>query len=433
MHRIRVRLAPRLAAGLLLLPLVSVGVWAEASSAGPPAGTVAAGAPTRGAADGSAAAGAAVTPLPLPPPFTVPVGVTAADTPSDGGGSITVRWKAVSGARRYRIERAESGQEYRESGIVVARAGKNGAKSAGENEEAYADESCANGVPYTFRVVAVGPGGEEGVSAATVPAMSGPQWFNRHLTLVLLAVIGLILLTVHFIRGARSGKRLFIRRIAGLEAVDEAVGRATEMGRPVLFLTGIADIDQIPTIAALNVLGEVARKTAEYGTILRVPNNKPVVYAVAREVVTGAYAAAGRPDAYDPQSVFFLVENVQAYAAAICGIMIRDQPAANFLLGEYSGESLVLAETGATTGAIQIAGTNATAQLPFFVVACDYTLIGEELYAASAYLSREPLAVGALKGQDWGKVVLMAFLVIGTLLALVTGLDVGSVLETAAR
>ena len=181
------------------------------------------------------------------------------------------------------------------------------------------------------------------------------------------------------------------------------------------------------------MLGEIAKKTAKYGTTLRVPNCRPVVYTVAREVVKGAYTEAGRPDAYDPESVFFVVENVLAYATAICGIMTREKPAANFLLGNYGGESLVLAETGAMTGAIQIAGTDATTQLPFFVVACDYTLIGEELYAASAYLSREPLAVGALKGQDWGKVVFMLFLVVGTVLALVTGLDVGRVLETSAR
>jgi hypothetical protein len=205
------------------------------------------------------------------------------------------------------------------------------------------------------------------------------------------------------------------------------------MGRPVLFLTGMADIDQIPTIAALNVLGEISKKTARFGTTLRVPNCRPVVYTVAREVVKGSYTEVGRPDAYDPESVFFVVENILAYATAICGIMTRDKPAANFLLGNYGGESLVLAETGAMTGAIQIAGTDATTQLPFFVVACDYTLIGEELYAASAYLSREPLAVGALKGQDWGKVVLMLFVVVGTVLALVTGWDVGSVLETTAR
>jgi hypothetical protein len=361
------------------------------------------------------------------------MGVTAADTPSDEGGSITVKWNPVPGAVRFRIERAESGKEFEESGTAIPASGKKGKPLARRYRESYVDESSTDGTPFTYRVVALGPGGEEGVSAASQPATSGPQWFNRNLTLVLLAVIGFILLTVYFIRRARSGEHLFIRRIAGLEAVDEAVGRATEMGRPVLFLTGMADIDQIPTIAALNVLGEISKKTAKLGTTLRVPNCRPVVYTVAREVVKGAYTEVGRPDAHDPESVFFVVENVLAYATAICGIMTREKPAANFLLGNYGGESLVLAETGAMTGAIQIAGTDATTQLPFFVVACDYTLIGEELYAASAYLSREPLAVGALKGQDWGKVVFLLFLVVGTVLALVTGLDVGRVLETAAR
>ena len=55
------------------------------------------------------------------------------------------------------------------------------------------------------------------------------------------------------------------------------------------------------------------------------------------------------------------------------------------------------------------------AQLPFFIAACDYTLIGEELYAASAYLSREPLLLGSLKGQDWMKIVLVACTFVGVI------------------
>ncbi|MFQ6133515.1 MAG: DUF6754 domain-containing protein, partial [Armatimonadota bacterium] len=53
------------------------------------------------------------------------------------------------------------------------------------------------------------------------------------------------------------------------------------------------------------------------------------------------------------------------------------------------------------------------AQLPFFVAACDYTLMGEELYAATAYLSQEPRLLGSLKGQDWCKLVIMGLLLLG--------------------
>ena len=103
--------------------------------------------------------------------------------------------------------------------------------------------------------------------------------------------------------------------------------------------------------------------------------------------------------------------------STVDGIMLREKPAANFFMGSYFAESLLLTETGASTGAIQIAGTDSDHQLPFFVTTCDYTLIGEELYAASAYLSREPVLVGTLRGQDIGKALIMGALILGTCLA----------------
>ena len=36
----------------------------------------------------------------------------------------------------------------------------------------------------------------------------------------------------------------FVRRLAGIDAIEEAIGRATEMGRPVLYVPGIQDIDE---------------------------------------------------------------------------------------------------------------------------------------------------------------------------------------------
>jgi len=355
---------------------------------------------------------------PSPPAFAAPTGVTAKDTPNDGGGSTRVKWQPVAGAAGYRIERAGEGEDFAPVGAATTR------------EALFDDSGVTDGVPYRYRVVALGPDGAEGVSADTPLARSKAQWFNGDLTGVALAVIGFVLVVAWFIRRARRGEKLFVRRIAGLEAVDEAVGRATEMGRPVLYIPGTGRIEDIATVASMNILGEIAKKTAAFGTPILVPNRDPVVFTVSREVVRGAYIEAGRPDAFDPNSVFFLVENALAFAAAVDGIMVREKPATNFLLGSFYAESLILAEVGASTGAIQIAGTDQVPQLPFFVVACDYTLIGEELYAASAYLSREPLMLGALKGQDAGKVVFMALLVVGTIISLIAGIDAGWLLRT---
>lgn len=244
--------------------------------------------------------------------------------------------------------------------------------------------------------------------------------FNRVLSngLILAVVFALIILAA--IALARRNPNLFIRRIAGLEAVDEAIGRATEMGKPVLYLNGMNDLTDLSTLAAVNILGRVAQRIASFDSSLLVPCRDPVVMTVAQEVVRSGYMDAGRPDAYREDNVFFVTQDQFSYTATTCGIMLREKPAANFFMGYYYAESLLLAETGQSTGAIQIAGTDSQNQLPFFITTCDYTLIGEELYAASAYLSREPLLLGSLKGLDVAKLVVIIALVVQTALFLVS-------------
>ena len=219
-----------------------------------------------------------------------------------------------------------------------------------------------------------------------------------------------------YTRWAKAGKKLFIRKINGLDEVEEAVGRATEMGKPVLFIPGLQEIDEIETIAGISILGRVARITARYDTPLMVPVRYPMVLAAGQEVVEQAYIEEGKPDAYNKDIVRYVAGEQFAFTATVNGIMMRDRPATNIYMGAFFAESLLLSETGNAAGSIQIAGTAQPAQLPFFIAACDYTLMGEELYAASAYLSHEPLLLGGLKGQDWMKVLLVSLIILGVLL-----------------
>ena len=234
------------------------------------------------------------------------------------------------------------------------------------------------------------------------------------LALIVLIICGSV---ITFILLARAGVPLKIRKIAGLEAVDEAVGRATEMGRPVLFVPGIQDMNDMMTLAGLTALGRVAKTVAEYDAKLEVPTSKSLVMTAARETVKSAFLSAGRPDAYNEDLIYYVTDEQFGYVAYLSGHMVRQKPAACFYLGAFFAESLILAETGNAVGAIQIAGTAETAQLPFFVAACDYTLIGEEFYAASAYLSGEPDQLGSLSGQDVGKILVACGLLIGCVIA----------------
>ncbi len=247
------------------------------------------------------------------------------------------------------------------------------------------------------------------------PVQSYGQWFNWDRLSVLFMVVGFLGFTLYFISRARRGVELFVRRLAGIEAVDEAIGRATEMGKPILYVLGLGTAADIATIASYTILGRVAKKVAEYQTGLIVPCYDPIVMTVAQETVRTSYFDAGRPDAYDEDMVYFVTNQQFAYVAAVNGVMLRDRPATNLYMGKFYAESLILAETGAVAGSIQISGTDEISQIPFFVVACDYTLIGEELYAASAYLGREPVLLGTLKAQDYGKAAVIILTLLGFL------------------
>ena len=339
-----------------------------------------------------------------------PSNVTAVDTPNDDGSSITIKWDAApadSGINGYQILRRLAGGGLEEIGALLP---------AGTTT--YVDSTIEKGNAYAYIVRAVSETAATVESEETSPVKGSGEWFHTGKIPLFIAMIAFSIAVVVSIYQARSGEAVFIRRIPGLEAVDEALGRATEMGRSILYVLGLGGVSGPATIASMNILGQVARRTADYETPLHVPCNDPIVMNVVREMVKTAYLNEGRPDAYNEENIFFLNESQFAYAAGVDGIMLREKPAAIFLQGTFYAESLILAETGNSIGAIQIAGTDSEHQLPFFISACDYTLIGEELYAASAYLSEEPMLLGSIRGQDWGKVLIFAVIILGVILEL---------------
>lgn len=255
----------------------------------------------------------------------------------------------------------------------------------------------------------------------------GPGYFrdpNYWKTFVLGRAVVLILsgILLAAILHARRGGPVFIRRIPGLTAIDETVGRATEMGRPITFSLGLGSLDII-TLQALAIALHVVRLAIQFGTRVILTMADPTIYAVADEAVREAYTAAGRPESYNLDDVRFLSDRQFAYASSMVGLILREQVASNYMFGRFFAESLILAEAGHQVGAIQVAGTPVITQVPFFIAACDYTIIGDEYYAASAYLTREPVLSGSLIGQDRAKMLLLALVALGTLAA--TGLALG--------
>ena len=227
-----------------------------------------------------------------------------------------------------------------------------------------------------------------------------------------------------YIRKAKQTANLYVRRIAGIDAIDETLGQSVEAGRPVIFTTGLSSINPI-LYACLGVLYYVAKRSATYKNKLYVPQYDPEVLAVAEDTVSTAYAEAKRSSYFNPDNLPYWSSEQFAYAAGYVGLVHRENIGGAFLFGEFAAESLILAEAGQQIGAKQVGATISPEQVPFFIVACDYTLIGEELFGAAAYLTRDPIQLGSLYAQDRAKLIVLLIIVIGVILATINSLSPG--------
>ncbi|TYB30869.1 MAG: hypothetical protein FXF47_06705 [Candidatus Mcinerneyibacterium aminivorans] len=331
------------------------------------------------------------------------------DVPYDGGGKLVVSWNitAEEEVGNIKIFQKINGEDWKLY------------KSTNKLVDKMKDNSVNHKNSYKYKIEVYDKEGNLLFTKESKTITPGVAFYNVGKTAVLVSLLIIGGLIYYFISAARRGQKLKIRRIPALDSLDEAVGRATEMGKPVLFVPGILDVKNPQTIAGVLVLSEVAYKTANFGTDLNVPVSKPIVLSTANDTVKEAYMRAGRPDQFNDDMVHYVTNDQFGYVSHIDGYMVREKPAAVFMLGAFYAESLILAETGHSIGAIQVAGTAMPSQIPFFITTCDYVLIGEELYAASAYLSRKPDILGALKGQDYAKLLIMIAIIVGAIMTII--------------
>jgi len=231
--------------------------------------------------------------------------------------------------------------------------------------------------------------------------------------ITLIVMLGLMYYSIWLAKNRRIPA---MKHLPALDALEEGVGRAAEMGKPVWFGTGMYGLSgqyTVMNLCGLRILSKVAELCSKYGVWLQYMANEPNILPVARDLIEEGYSQGGRPEMYDPEMGMFTGGGQMNLIRVSYAYVQREKPAAVFMFGA------LLSEAGSTLGFASKIGTMIFAGTPrlyyqaHLVLLCDYQLIGEELYSAGAMLSKDPFQLGVLEGQDWTKLLTIFLIFLG--------------------
>jgi hypothetical protein len=230
--------------------------------------------------------------------------------------------------------------------------------------------------------------------------------------LVVLLIFGAFVYISYYV--SKQGRSWYIRPIEALIIMEEGVGRAAEMGRPVVMTPGMSGLNSPLTLAGLSITGEINQQCASIGVKPINITSDASVSLVLEAMVRNTFLSAGKEDEYAPgQYVHWTGGEQFAYATYLMGTIMSEKPATVIFVGNFLSDIMMNAEIGKRVDALEVGGTLDTTAMATMAMVCDSVLIGEEIYAAAATITKDDVLAGSIAGQDWSFVLMLAILVLG--------------------
>jgi hypothetical protein len=207
------------------------------------------------------------------------------------------------------------------------------------------------------------------------------------------------------------------RNIAAIAPMLRAIGRGSETGRPIHVSPGSGSIGgratTVETVAGLLAAERVATEAARNGAPVLASSGEAVAHLALRGTVRQAYRNAGLSQSYDPETVQLVAhQDALAYAAGVTALYGRQPIEASQMVGSFGDEFILIGESGAQQQVPQLVGAVASQAQPLVYLTTSTPLIGEEVYAAEAYLARSAAPQARLLTHDILRQVVIALIVV---------------------
>jgi hypothetical protein len=212
----------------------------------------------------------------------------------------------------------------------------------------------------------------------------------------------------------RPGKVL--RDIPAFRNLRRAVGLSVEAGKRLHLSLGWGTLNGLQAGSALlglSVLQRIARAASKSDRPPVATSGEGTLTILSQDSLRGVYRDMGSIGQFDPYSAQLTGVSPFSYAAGAMPVIFDQQVAANVLAGHFSSEVALITDAGERSGSLTLAGSDNIPGQAVLYAAAQEPLIGEELYAAGAYLQAGPTHIASLRAQDFLRWVIILIILVG--------------------
>lgn len=234
-------------------------------------------------------------------------------------------------------------------------------------------------------------------------------------------VVVFIFLMIILAVASRNQPKQNLREISAFTRLGRAIGLAVEAGKRMhitLGWGGLIDLKGASALVGLTILERITRLASISDRPPVATSGDGVLGILSQDTLSGTYKAVGAGFQYDPTSGRVTGLTPVSYAAGAMPVIYDEQVSATVLAGHFGSEAALITDAAERNDSLSVAGSDSITATSVFIAAAQEPVIGEELFAAGAYINAGPVHASSLRTQDIFRWVLVGAILIGALLKL---------------
>lgn len=226
-------------------------------------------------------------------------------------------------------------------------------------------------------------------------------------------------LIVYFVRLESNRSSRFLREIPAFWRIKRGIGLAVEAGQRIHLALGSGGVSAFKGgsgLIGLSLLERLARAASISDRPPVATSGEASLTFLSQDSLKSVYRLMNAESQFDPQAGQLTGLTPFSYAAGSIAVSSDPHVSVNLFAGHYGSEVGLMLDAAERKDTLTLGGSDDLQAQAVMYASSVEPLIGEELYAAGAYLQVNPYHTASVRAQDVMRWILVAGILAGSLL-----------------